>query len=263
MPGRSVFETIVVGVDGDEGGREARVLAARLRRTFGSRVIAVASRSSPRRALHDAAEHHGADLIVVGTRRRRWLERLLGRDATGSTLRGAPCPVAVAPHGLTETARRLRTIAVGFDGSPESRAALDLARDVAQVAGARLQLLWVVPPPVPVDPWASAVERTERDRAARRHAQALVAETVAALGDDADGDTAPGLAHVELAQLSQEVDLLVVGSRGHGVLRRVLHGSTSTRLVRAAACPVLVVPHDFERRIPATAEASTVLRKAA
>jgi nucleotide-binding universal stress UspA family protein len=308
MTGRSPFETIVVGVDGDEGGRDALAFAARLKGTFGSRVIAVlahprdafvsrasspgyeaamrdearetlarelvragvdaepeaVSASSPRRALHRAAEQHGAQLIVVGTGRHGPLARVMGGDVTTATLHGAPCPVAVAPSGLTEMPQRLGTVAVGFDGSPQSRTALDLARDVARTAGARLQLLWVVPAVIPVDSWASrAVAQTERDRAEQEYALALMAETVGTLGDDTIGETATGLAHEELAQLCHEADLLVVGSRGEGALRRLLHGSTSTRLAREAACPVLVVPHDFMRRPPATAQATRVVRKAA
>jgi nucleotide-binding universal stress UspA family protein len=308
QPGRRrLFETIVVGVDGGEGGRDALALAARMRRTFGSRLIAVlayphdsfisrassppyeaimrdeahrtlareleraavdaepevASDSSPRRALHGAADRHDAELIVVGANRHGPIVRMLAGDVTVETVHGAPCAVAVAPRGPTETAPALRTVGVGFDGSAESRAALDLGLDVARAAGARLQLLWVVPAAIAVDPWASAVERTEGDRAARKQAEALVAETVGELGDDAIGDTAPGLAHEELAQLSREVDLLVVGSRGHGPLRRLLLGSTSTRLVRKAACPVLVLPRDAKRHAAAAAAGATVVQKAA
>ena len=42
------------------------------------------------------------------------------------------------------------------------------------------------------------------------------------------------------------VDLLVVGSRGWGPVRRVLLGSASTRLLRVAPCPVLVTPRGLE-----------------
>ena len=41
----------------------------------------------------------------------------------------------------------------------------------------------------------------------------------------------------------QTPDLLVCGSRGIGPRRRVLLGSVSTRLVRGADYPVIVVPH--------------------
>jgi nucleotide-binding universal stress UspA family protein len=38
------------------------------------------------------------------------------------------------------------------------------------------------------------------------------------------------------------VDLLVLGSRGFGPVMRLLIGSVSSRVIREAPCPVLVVP---------------------
>jgi nucleotide-binding universal stress UspA family protein len=46
----------------------------------------------------------------------------------------------------------------------------------------------------------------------------------------------------ELVRSSFVVDLMVLGSRGHGWWRGVLLGSVSARVIRAAACPVIVVP---------------------
>jgi nucleotide-binding universal stress UspA family protein len=46
----------------------------------------------------------------------------------------------------------------------------------------------------------------------------------------------------ELAAFSHELDLLTVGSRGYGPLRRMMLGSTSQQLSRTARCPLLVLP---------------------
>jgi nucleotide-binding universal stress UspA family protein len=158
---------------------------------------------------------------------------------------------------------RLRTVAVGFDESPQSRAALDFARATAQAPELGWRLLWVVPASARVDAWSRrSVATTERDQAEADRARAVMVETVAALGDDTVGETAPELAHEELAQLCHDADLLVVGSRGDGVLGRLQRGGTSTRLVREAACPVLVAPHDFRWDDMAT-PTITHVRKAA
>jgi len=45
-----------------------------------------------------------------------------------------------------------------------------------------------------------------------------------------------------LARHGVELDLLVIGSRGHGPLRRTLLGGVSAEVMRAAPCPVLAVP---------------------
>jgi nucleotide-binding universal stress UspA family protein len=51
-----------------------------------------------------------------------------------------------------------------------------------------------------------------------------------------------GLTGEELAAFSDELDILVVGSRGYGPLRRLVLGSTSEFLERHARCSLLVLP---------------------
>ena len=186
-----MFKTIVVGVDGREGGRDALALAGSLQRVFASEIVAVhafpldyylgrgadgeyekvvhdravtvardeveraavsarpfvVADGSPGRALHRVAIAHGADLIVVGSAHRGRVGRVLAGDVTAGTLHGAPCPVLVAPRGHGEHGGELRTIGVGFDGSPESRTALELAHQIAEAVGARLRVIVVVVPP--------------------------------------------------------------------------------------------------------------------
>jgi nucleotide-binding universal stress UspA family protein len=45
-----------------------------------------------------------------------------------------------------------------------------------------------------------------------------------------------------LAEASEDLDLLVLGSRGYGPLHSVLVGGVAGRVVREAACPVIVLP---------------------
>jgi nucleotide-binding universal stress UspA family protein len=49
----------------------------------------------PDRRVVEVAGLAGAELVVVGGRRKSALQRLLGRDVTGAVLRYAPCPVVV------------------------------------------------------------------------------------------------------------------------------------------------------------------------
>jgi nucleotide-binding universal stress UspA family protein len=51
-----------------------------------------------------------------------------------------------------------------------------------------------------------------------------------------------GDAGSQLAEVSGDFDLMVTGSRAYGPLRRTLLGSTTRKLIRASACPVLVLP---------------------
>jgi nucleotide-binding universal stress UspA family protein len=50
-----------------------------------------------------------------------------------------------------------------------------------------------------------------------------------------------------LAEHSHALDLLLTGSRRYGPLRAVLLGGVSGRIIRHAACPVLITPRGVER----------------
>jgi nucleotide-binding universal stress UspA family protein len=68
----------------------------------------------------------------------------------------------------------------------------------------------------------------------------LVDENVRGRLDDAVGRLDP--ATVLADEASAGLDLLVVGSRGYGPVRRIVLGSVVARLLRLAPCPVLVLP---------------------
>lgn len=281
-----VFSTIVVGVDGREGGRDALALGERLRAIFGGDLIAVNAYpydlftnrgdsadvesvmhagandmvagelehmgvkaqavampdGSPARALHKAAKWHDSSVIVVGSEQRGPIGRVLAGDVTLGTLHGALCPVVVAPRRYAEHAKDLETIGVGYDGSPEAHAAARLARDLAVAAGAQLRVISVLEPPTPgggtltYDPyWADNADGI------REEAQRQLDELLAELGEIASGEVVVGNPADELSYAANEFDLLVTGARDYGPFRRVMLGSTSSKLVHRAPCPVLVL----------------------
>jgi nucleotide-binding universal stress UspA family protein len=298
-----MFNTIVVGVDGREGGRDALALADRLHRVFGGELIAVHayqfdsfhSRAigpeyqralhenatalvqeeirragleafavampdgSPGRALYAAAKWHHSDLIVVGSAHRGPLGRVLAGDVTAGTLHGASCPVVVAPRRFAERPTDIRMIGVGYDGSPESRAAVELARDLAAAAGGQLQVIRVLPPPMPGGA-GLAYDRGWHEEAdiVRERAQAEVDEVVAQLGETATGEVVIGDPVAELSYSANDLDLLVTGSRNYGPVRRVMLGSTSSKLVHQAPCPVLVITRGAVEHAAEGADAAAV-----
>jgi nucleotide-binding universal stress UspA family protein len=281
-----MFETIVVGVDGREGGRDALSLAGRLALVAGGELVAVRALpfeyyvaragappystiaeqdaecelaaeledadvkarqivvgdTSPARALHRVAEAERADVIVVGSTRHGRLGRVFAGDDAAGTLHGSPCPVAVAPHGLADAEwKPVQKIGVGFDGRPEAQQALTLAVAVAQHCGASLSVQSVVATPVPyAGPTAYEGDWLQR---AEAHAREQLAEALAGITVEAVGDVVVGHGPVDdLVELSANVDLLVLGSRAWGPVRRTVIGSTATHLMRRSHCPVLVLP---------------------
>ena len=75
-------------------------------------------------------------------------------------------------------------------------------------------------------------------------AKQLTPEDLARLGglDDLEGQVSYGSPGEQLAGFSEDVDLLIVGSRNSGPVGRLFTGSTSNYLARHAHCPLLVFP---------------------
>ena len=129
--------------------------------------------------------------------------------------------------------------AVGFDGTAESYAALDEG-PLAAKFGASIRVIGVATPMPPMGAglqpkWAPRRAgfpdaAQPRGRGAGAGARAL---PVFERGD-------PVQKLLEDAEIG--VDLLVPGSRGFGPVMRLLIGSVSSRVIREAPCPVLVVP---------------------
>ena len=137
----------------------------------------------------------------------------------------------------------MKTILIAIDGSAGARAASDEGLELASDIGAKVLFVGVRRPAVPVfgDPyWQQALSNElARLRAALKDA---VAEAES-LGIHADYDLLEGdpaeriLDHAR----SQEVDLIVIGSRGLGAVASAILGSVSKRVLHDADRPVLVV----------------------
>jgi nucleotide-binding universal stress UspA family protein len=202
---------------------------------------------SPAQGLHDLAAAEAADVLVLGSSHRGAIGRVLAGSVAERLLHGSPCAVAVAPSGYRERGDDLRVVAVGFNGSPESRIALAQAAGIAASAHAALRVfavhepnLFFGPAEVPARGDHGEILRGERERLEQELQEAL-AELPGELRTQ--GAVVPGSApEVLTAEAEKGVDLLVVGSRGYGPLRRVLLGGTSARLMRDSPCPVLALP---------------------
>jgi nucleotide-binding universal stress UspA family protein len=193
--------------------------------------------------LRQLARDIGADLVVVGACDRRPIVRLLRGDNT----RGAPSvPPAPWPWHRPATRSgdtRSRRSAWRTDGGPESEIALVAACVLAAQHGAALLAATAVWPttatlapvcrwPLAGARWAMRLDACEREVSERARALAGVDGRVL-LGPPAD----------ELLAFGDDVDLLVVGARAHGQVRRLLPGSASASLARQASSPLLLLPH--------------------
>jgi nucleotide-binding universal stress UspA family protein len=226
---------------------EAKRAAARrlLEGVPGATFEAVAERS-PAHALHDAALEADAALIVLGATHRTGLRRTVPGTTADSVIHAAPCAVAIAPAGYAEAdhAAPFGLVTAAVDGGDETERVARVGARIARRAGGRLRLVTVADVPYTHGPefagnlgYASLKdvigETAARtiDRAARAVGEMEVETRVA------DGGVAEAI-----ARESADADLLVIGSRAYGPLRRVVLGSSTGKILRAATCPVLVVP---------------------
>jgi nucleotide-binding universal stress UspA family protein len=263
-----MFKNVLVGVDGSPNGQDAIQLADRLKGPGGKLTLAYVHRgdvqeqhdgaqklleaeretggvqaeligvvaSSPGRGLHQQAEELGADLLVVGSCSRGALGRVMLGDDTRAALNGAPCPVAIAARGLVDRPAPIAKVGAGYNGSPESAAALAVARELAAPTHASVHALEVVS--IPSVAYAGLIPP-----AIGESIDVLLEQAKCRLKGlpDVDGDAVYGLAGEELAAFGDGLDLLVVGSRGYGPIKRLVIGSTSDYLERHARCSLLVL----------------------
>lgn len=254
--------TYIVGYDGSPGSRAAIDLAVRLAAPTNGRVLAVTSSarathppaeppapvpgvehvSEPGRpvaALCNVAERVHADMIIVGATRRGIVGRLAPGSLAEHLVQGAPCAIAVAPSETPD--RPIRAVAVAYDGSAESVAALTAAQLLASAQGAALRILAVCE-----TPWSSIdLPLVEIQDPARDRLEADVKRIVAELPPSLrpSGEVLTGRAgHALVLACPGVVDLLVAGSRSYGPLHGALVGSVSRHLVDHALCPVVIVP---------------------
>jgi nucleotide-binding universal stress UspA family protein len=188
--------------------------------------------TSAARALHEAAESEDAGLIVVGAAGRGAEAHVAGSATADRLMHGAPCPVASVPRSWGGDSA-IATIAVAFVDGGEARAALRGAWALARRARAALRVVTVV---------------RDGDPEGRRRAEEELRAVADGLGGDVPVDVAAlaGDPVDELIRLSDEVDVLVCGSRGYGPLRAVMLGSVSRRVVARAHCPVIAVPRGVQ-----------------
>ena len=154
-------------------------------------------------------------------------------------------------------------ILLASDSSDTAAHAMDLAVELCEQTGSQLHLVYVgedasYSAPL-ISPEAADLEGVARedpvlieqlqqqsDQMARRVLDTEVQKVREAGGTVAQAHLRMGKADIEIVELAKEIDagLLILGSRGSGMIKRALIGSVSDSVVRHAHCPVTVVRQD-------------------
>ena len=153
-------------------------------------------------------------------------------------------------------------ILLASDSSDTAAHAMDLAVELCEQTGSQLHLVYVGEDAylaTLITPEAADLEGVARedpvlieqlqqqsDQMARRVLDTEVQKVREAGGTVAQAHLRMGKADIEIVELAKEIDagLLILGSRGSGMIKRALIGSVSDSVVRHAHCPVTVVRQD-------------------
>jgi nucleotide-binding universal stress UspA family protein len=136
-------------------------------------------------------------------------------------------------------------ILAAADFSETSDKAFDYALSLAKVFEAEVVVLHVLQEPIlyqaeTAQKYRDAFERKMQDKLdAMLHRHTCEGVKVTTV-------MKPGAPFVEIIQFAQDenVDLIVLGTHGHGPVQHMLMGSVAEKVVRKAKCPVLVVRPD-------------------
>lgn len=213
--------------------------------------------SSPARGLQELAQEIGADLVVVGSSRHSRVGELLAGNVGLGLLHGSPCAVALAPRDFRQRDGHLGTVIVGYDGSDESRLALEDGVSLARGADAMLKVVVVAEPPtLAYSGGGTSVDYGALKNAIEGQCREELEEALDMVPDGVklEATLVGGAAAEKLADAGRAGgSLLILGSRAYGPVRRVALGSVAARLMRSAPCPIVVHPRGTRAEFAAAA----------
>ncbi|MFB6099430.1 MAG: universal stress protein [Salinibacter sp.] len=205
-------------------------------------------------AIREYMEEHVIDLVVMGTHGRQGLGRLVLGSVANTLIRRSACPVmtvrepADAEGDLPDV--DYEHLLAPIDFSDHSRNALCLSKAIAGRYEATQHLLFIAEKrvlPTFSDTGIPGVGVVEMDPEIVANAEAALEELNANVGGPEvkseyhveEGDVAQDI--IDFAE-TEEVDLIVMATRGLTGIDRFVLGSNTERVVRSAPCPVVTVP---------------------
>jgi nucleotide-binding universal stress UspA family protein len=225
----------------------------------GVRVVTEMLLGYPAEVITEYAEQYNPDLIVMGAKGLRATLGILLGGVAQQVVEYARWPVLVvrAPyHGL-------RNLLLVTDGSVYSQQALDYLGQFLIPAGAEVNLMHVLPPvpspeyvmrtwtagadlipAVPVQEFEQAIaQQVEEEEKAGQELLDNAIHTLETAGIKAKSVLVHGDAATEIIEYAktEQIDLIIAGSRGLSRVRGWLLGSVSRKLVHYAGCSVLIV----------------------
>jgi len=218
----------------DEALKKARELAEKHR----ALIKTVCEEGEPHERIIDLAQAENCDLIVIGRRGLRRLERVLVGSVTARVIGYSPIDVLVVTR---DTTVGFKKVLIATDGSRYSEAAQMRAIDFAGSYGGELVAVSAVD--VPPELYAESPKTVEElVKKAKTYVEAVKKEAEQA-GIKTETIVREGEAYRVITDTAKETgaNIIVMGSHGRTGLKRLLMGSVTEKVIGHTPCPVLVV----------------------
>ncbi len=184
------------------------------------------------------ASKGGYDLIVVGSRGLSGLRGLLLGSTSKKVAKESKKSVLIVSSRISKTPKFL----LGYDGSEESKAALDVAKNLGKKFGAEVDTIGIVSIPVSTEGYiVSGIDRWEKEmqQSVDEATNNLRAEGIQTQGMVIDsGDVSKAI--IDTAKRGS-YDFVVLGSRGYGRLKSMFLGSVAGGVADSAVTNVWIV----------------------
>lgn len=196
------------------------------------------------RQLASAAAGMEADLVAVGHRGETKLQQLLLGSTARTLLRLTLADTLIARPPPADGAASLRRILVATDFHPPSARAAKRALDIAKEHDAQITVVHVIDPSLWYDVWQDAPPNaSDPEWIANTASQKLATFNQENLQNRGKEMILHGKPALEIGKLAKEteIDLIVIGTHGAGVIERALLGSNAENTIEHAPCSVLLV----------------------
>jgi nucleotide-binding universal stress UspA family protein len=198
------------------------------------------------RAIVDEAREFGAEVVVVGSRGHGSFTTAVLGSTSAEIVDHAPCPVLVVRRS------RIESVLLAEDGSVGADAAAKAVDAMPILAGLPVTVVSVAEVGIPfagatpgtyeqvMEPYSEPIESSHQQcgELAGRRGDWLARDGRPVDCEVRDGDPA---AEIVAAAAARGTDLVVVGTRGHTGLTRMILGSVARNVLIHAPCSVLVV----------------------
>lgn len=186
----------------------------------------IIAHGEPHESIVEEAERRRVDMIIIGRRGTKGLQKLLIGEVAAKVIGYAPCKVLIVPRAAVIGPKK---ILLATDGSGHSIAAAKEAIGIAKRCGSNIIIL-------------SSIRSEEETENAKTNVE-MVVEMAKKEGIPAEGLIPKGRSYELIIETARErgADLIVMGKSGKKWLEKLFTGSATEKVISNAGCAILVV----------------------